>query len=81
MLRAAGWDRLEGMATSPQHSPGQSPIPSPIEGPEQLSGEETPAKPTVVRFGFDVLDRVEQAVAMVKAVSYTHLTLPTILRV
>jgi len=66
MLRAAGWDRLEGMATSPQHSPGQSPIQSPIESPEQLSGEETPAKPTVVRFGFDVLDRVEQAVAMVK---------------
>ena len=62
MPRAAGWDRLEGMATSPQHSPGQSPI----QSPEQLSGEETPAKPTVVRFGFDVLDRVEQAVAMVK---------------
>ena len=50
------------MATSPQHSPGHSPI----QSPEQLSGEETPAKPTVVRFGFDVLDRVEQAVAMVK---------------
>ena len=50
------------MATSPQHSPGQSPIPS----PDQPIGEETPAKPTVVRFGFDVLDRVEQAVAMVK---------------
>jgi hypothetical protein len=54
------------MATSPQHSPGQSLIQSPIQSPEQLSGEETPAKPTVVRFGFDVLDRVEQAVAMVK---------------
>ncbi len=50
------------MATSPQHSPGQSPLHS----AEQLSGEETHAKPTVVRFGFDVLDRVEQAVAMVK---------------
>lgn len=50
------------MATSPQYSPGQSPLRS----AEQLSGEETPAKPTVVRFGFDVLDRVEQAVAMVK---------------
>ena len=62
MPRAAGWDRLHGMATSPQHSPGHSPI----QSPEQLSGEETPAKPTVVRFGFDVLDRVEQAVAMVK---------------
>ena len=46
------------MATSPQHSPSQS--------PDQLIGEETPARPTVVRFGFDVLDRVEQAVAMVK---------------
>ena len=46
------------MATSPQHIPGQS--------PEQLSGEETPTRPTVVRFGFDVLYRVEQAVAMVK---------------
>ena len=54
------------MATSPQHSPGQSLIQSPIQSPEQLSGEETPAKPTVVRFGFDVLDRAEQAVAMVK---------------
>jgi len=62
MSRAAGWDRLQGMATSPQYSPGQSPLRS----AEQLSGEETPAKPTVVRFGFDVLDRVEQAVAMVK---------------
>jgi hypothetical protein len=50
------------MATSPQYSPGQSPI----QSPEQLSGEETHARPTVVRFGFDVLDRVEQAVAMVK---------------
>ena len=58
MPRAAGWDRLHGMATSPQHSPSQS--------PDQLIGEETPARPTVVRFGFDVLDRVEQAVAMVK---------------
>ena len=46
------------MATSPQHSPSQS--------PDQPIGEETPARPTVVRFGFDVLDRVEQAVAMVK---------------
>ena len=62
MPRAAGWDRLQDMATSPQHSPGHSPI----QSPEQLSGEEPPAKPTVVRFGFDVLDRVEQAVAMVK---------------
>ena len=62
MSRAAGWDRLQGMATSPQYSPGQSTLRS----AEQLSGEETPAKPTVVRFGFDVLDRVEQAVAMVK---------------
>ena len=62
MPRAAGWDRLQGMATSPQQSPGQSPI----QSPEQLSGEEAHAKPTVVRFGFDVLDRVEQAVAMVK---------------
>lgn len=62
MPRPAGWDRLNGMATSPQHIPGQSPIHS----PEQLSVEETPTKPTVVRFGFDVLDRVEQAVAMVK---------------
>ena len=42
------------MTSSPQHSPSQR------------IGEETPAKPTVVRFGFDVLDRVEQAVAMVK---------------
>ena len=50
------------MATSPQHSPGQSPI----QSPDQHIGEETPTKPTVVRFGFDVLDRVEQAVAMVK---------------
>jgi hypothetical protein len=50
------------MATSPQHGPGQSLIPS----HDQPIGEETPAKPTVVRFGFDVLDRVEQAVAMVK---------------
>ena len=58
MPRAAGWDRLHGMATSPQHSPSQS--------PDQPIGEETPARPTVVRFGFDVLDRVEQAVAMVK---------------
>ena len=66
MPRAAGWDRLQGMATSPQHSPGQSLIQSPIQSPEQLSGEEAHAKPTVVRFGFDVLDRVEQAVAMVK---------------
>ena len=54
------------MATSPQHNPGQSLIQSPIQSPEQLIGEETPTKPTVVRFGFDVLDRVEQAVAMVK---------------
>ena len=46
------------MATRPQHSPSQS--------PDQPIGEETPARPTVVRFGFDVLDRVEQAVAMVK---------------
>ena len=58
MPRAAVWDRLHGMATSPQHSPSQS--------PDQPIGEETPARPTVVRFGFDVLDRVEQAVAMVK---------------
>jgi hypothetical protein len=29
-------------------------------------GEKPAAKPTVVRFGFDVLDRVELAVAMVK---------------
>jgi hypothetical protein len=58
MPRAAGWDRLHGMATSPQHSP--------LLGPDQHIGEETPTKPTVVRFGFDVLDRVEQAVAMVK---------------
>jgi len=56
MPRAAGWDRLHGMATSPHHSPS----------PEHRIGEETPPKPTVVRFGFDVLDRVEQAVAMVK---------------
>jgi hypothetical protein len=62
MPHAAGWDRLKGMTVSPQHSPDQSLI----QSPEQLSGEETPAKPTVVRFGFDVLDRVEQAVAMVK---------------
>ena len=54
------------MATSPQHNPGQSLIQSPIQSPEHLSGEEAHAKPTVVRFGFDVLDRVEQAVAMVK---------------
>lgn len=37
-----------------------------MQSPEQLSGDEPPTKPTVVRFGFDVLDRVEQAVAMVK---------------
>ena len=58
MPRTAGWDRIEGMPTSPQHSP--------IQSPAQPIGEQTPAKPTVVRFGFDVLDRVEQAVSMVK---------------
>jgi hypothetical protein len=58
MPRAAGWDRLGGMSTSPQHSP--------IQSPAQPIGAEASAKPTVVRFGFDVLDRVEQAVAMVK---------------
>jgi hypothetical protein len=46
------------MTASPRHSPAPR--------PNQCIGEETPAKPTVVRFGFDVLDRVEQAVAMVK---------------
>jgi hypothetical protein len=46
------------MTASPRHSPAPR--------PDQRIGEETPAKPTVVRFGFDVLDRVEQAVAMVK---------------
>lgn len=62
MPRAAGWDRLRGMSTSPQPSHRHSPVLSPV----QRIGEETPPKPTVVRFGFDVLDRVEQAVAMVK---------------
>jgi hypothetical protein len=50
------------MTASPQPSPSHTP---PLR-PDQRIGEETPAKPTVVRFGFDVLDRVEQAVAMVK---------------
>lgn len=58
MPQPAGWDRLKGMTASPRHSPAPR--------PDQRIGEETPAKPTVVRFGFDVLDRVEQAVAMVK---------------
>ena len=54
MPRPAGRDRLQGMTASPQPSP-----------PRRID-EETPPKPTVVTFGFDVLDRVEQAVAMVK---------------
>jgi hypothetical protein len=34
--------------------------------PQQRVGEPSAEKPSVVRFGFDVLDRVEQAVLMVK---------------
>ena len=34
--------------------------------PNRRDGEQTPQGPSVVTFGFDVLDRIEQAVAMVK---------------
>ena len=41
------------MATAPNRRDGE-------QGPQALQG------PSVVTFGFDVLDRIEQAVAMVK---------------
>ena len=45
--------RLHAMATAPNRRDGE-------QGPQALQG------PSVVTFGFDVLDRIEQAVAMVK---------------